>query len=341
MKKLIPFLFVLFSGTVINAQNSTLVVFSDEGFPFRLMMNGQFMNNNPETNVKLPNITPVKYSVKIFFKDTANGTLTDEIYMNPGMEQVYVVKKKQISETSRSVKKFGEEWKANWDMQSKEQAKAKQEEIDKKKEKFVLRKQSETQIATATPAPATTASASAAPTTSKATAANSTSATSVNSSVSATGTTATTKTSANGVNMNVSINTGGVGYTETTTTTTTTSTSTGSGNVYVMPGYSGPTGCPMPMNEADFAGVKNSINAKTFEDSKLTIAKQVIQSNCILSAQVREIMKLFTFEDNKLEFAKYAYGYTFDLGNYYKVNDAFQFESSIDELNTYINSRKK
>ena len=48
---------------------------------------------------------------------------------------------------------------------------------------------------------------------------------------------------------------------------------------------------------------------------------------------------LFSFEDSKLDFAKYCYGYTYDLGNYYMVNDAFDFESTIEELNNYINQR--
>jgi hypothetical protein len=47
-------------------------------------------------------------------------------------------------------------------------------------------------------------------------------------------------------------------------------------------------------------------------------------------------MLLFSFEDTRLEFAQYAYAYTLDLRNYYKLNDAFTFESSIDELNKYI-----
>lgn len=47
-------------------------------------------------------------------------------------------------------------------------------------------------------------------------------------------------------------------------------------------------------------------------------------------------MLLFSFEDTRLDLAKYAYGYTFDIGNYYQINDAFTFSSSIDELNSYI-----
>ena len=52
-------------------------------------------------------------------------------------------------------------------------------------------------------------------------------------------------------------------------------------------------------------------------------------------------MNLFSFEDSKLQYAKYAYTYTFDLGNYYKVNDAFTFEMSIEELNEYISKQKR
>ncbi|HNQ83646.1 MAG TPA: DUF4476 domain-containing protein, partial [Bacteroidales bacterium] len=59
----------------------------------------------------------------------------------------------------------------------------------------------------------------------------------------------------------------------------------------------------------------------------------------MLCIQVKEIMKLFSFEESRLEFAKYAYGYTYDLSNFYIVNDAFSFESSIDELNKYIRSQ--
>jgi hypothetical protein len=104
-----------------------------------------------------------------------------------------------------------------------------------------------------------------------------------------------------------------------------------------VPGYNGSVGCANPMSDADFQSAKSSITSKSFEDSKLTIAKQVTSSNCLLCSQVKEIMKSFNFESTRLEFAKYAYKYTYDKGNYFKLNDAFQFESSIDELNEYIN----
>jgi len=109
--------------------------------------------------------------------------------------------------------------------------------------------------------------------------------------------------------------------------------------VYSMPGYSGRVGCGWPMSNTEFADVKKSIEAKSFEDSKMTLAKQVGSNRCFTVDQVKGLMTLFSFEDSKLDIAKYAYERTFDIDNYYKVNDAFTFESSIDDLNEYIQAR--
>lgn len=149
-----------------------------------------------------------------------------------------------------------------------------------------------------------------------------------------------------GVNINMNIPDVDVTYTETHTqhTVTTTTTSTYQEDVAPppppapnpLPGYSGPIGCDFPMSPGAFNTARQSIMEKTFEDTKLTMAKQVTNVNCLLANQVKEIMMTFTYEDTKLEFAKFAYTHTYDLGNYYMVNDAFTYESSIDELNEYL-----
>ena len=65
----------------------------------------------------------------------------------------------------------------------------------------------------------------------------------------------------------------------------------------------------------------------------------MVKDCCFSAAQVKAMMGLFSFEESKLDFAKFAYDRTHDIGNYYKVNDAFSFESSIEELNEHIQSR--
>lgn len=111
-------------------------------------------------------------------------------------------------------------------------------------------------------------------------------------------------------------------------------------NSYSQMDYTGPKGCNSPMDEKTFVNMLNSIKGKDFEDTKLKIAKQIASSNCLLVEQIMGIMKLFDFEDNKLDFAKFAYSYAYDRANYFKINELFDFESSTDELINFINTSK-
>ena len=69
------------------------------------------------------------------------------------------------------------------------------------------------------------------------------------------------------------------------------------------------------------------------------MAKQITGNNCLSTDQVKSVMELFGFEASKLEFAKFAYDHVSDRKNYFKVNDAFGFSSSVDELDEYIQGR--
>jgi hypothetical protein len=93
------------------------------------------------------------------------------------------------------------------------------------------------------------------------------------------------------------------------------------------------------MAPASFTKAKDNISSNSFEDSKMTVAKQVTKANCMTAAQIAEVMGLFSFEDSKLQYAKYAYDYCFNQGDYYEVNTAFTFESSIADLNKYLESK--
>lgn len=91
-----------------------------------------------------------------------------------------------------------------------------------------------------------------------------------------------------------------------------------------------------PMSGNDFHTLKMVILNTSFDNSKLIIAKQALAANYVTAKQVFELMKLFSFESSKLEIAKFAYDNTLDKNNYYLVNSAFSFSSSIDELNDWI-----
>ncbi len=85
-----------------------------------------------------------------------------------------------------------------------------------------------------------------------------------------------------------------------------------------------------------FEQFKQTLRNEMMENSRLVVAKQTIAVNAFTSAQVKEIVNLFSFESNKLEMAKYMYKYTVDKGSYFILNDAFSFSSSKEDLANYI-----
>lgn len=141
-----------------------------------------------------------------------------------------------------------------------------------------------------------------------------------------------------GVGVNVSVGLGGLGGVYEETITTTTTTTTGVQTPIQQEVVSNEFGCAYPITNADFEEAKQTIEDASFDDTKLSIAKQIVRSNCMTAAQIRDLVSLMSFDDSKLTLAKFAYGYTYDYGNYFKVSQALDFESSIEELNAYIDA---
>ena len=90
------------------------------------------------------------------------------------------------------------------------------------------------------------------------------------------------------------------------------------------------------MSNREFDDMKEQIRKEWFEKNRLTSAKVIVDKNNFTTRQVKEIMLLFTFENNRLEVAKYAYRKTVDKQNYFQLNDAFSFSSSKEELARFI-----
>lgn len=310
------FIALIAFGFAATGQSSNAVLFTENGEQFTVILNGLRKNDKPQTNVKLTGLTSTQYKLKIIFVDTKIPELATNLFLEPGTERSFSVKKntkgtyvlRMISEDAIATDVTTSE--PNYQQQNQAQPGAVQ--------------QSDVVQTTVTTTDDGTGGGAA-----------------INMGISI---------SDNGVSINASgFDTdanGHVNSTTTTTTTTTTSHSTVSGNIpppppppAYLPGYNGPIGCPVPMSKQDFNDLKSTVSSKSFEETKLTIAKQVLQNHCLLTSQVKELCALFTFEENKLEYAKYAYDYTYDIGNYFKVNDVFTFESSTEELNQYIRNK--
>ena len=92
------------------------------------------------------------------------------------------------------------------------------------------------------------------------------------------------------------------------------------------------------MSDFEFNRVLASIEDEWRENNKSKSASQVISTNYLTTAQVKEMLQLFSTESIKLELAKQAYSKTVDQKNYFIINEVFSFNSSKDELTRFIRS---
>lgn len=92
------------------------------------------------------------------------------------------------------------------------------------------------------------------------------------------------------------------------------------------------------MSDLEFNRTLSSIQKEWSETNKVKSAKQMINSSYFTANQVKQMLQLFSMENNKLDLAKQAYIKTVDQENYFMVNSVFSFNSSKDELARYIRS---
>jgi len=303
MKKIYSLLmFVIIFSTIIKSQNNNLVIYSQEGLKFTVILNGIRQNMQPETNVKITGLNAPNYQVKLILANNMPD-VNQNVYLMYGGE---LTLNTEYTYALANVKgKYKLRFKSTAPING---------TVIVPQQNVIVYNPSNTGTTTTT-----------------------------TTNVVGTSTTTNGNVGNIGVNIgspgvNVNVNTGGNTTTTTTSTTsvtTTTINSTTPTSNYVLPGYNGVYGCQMPMSASNFSNAKKSIASKSFDESRLTIAKQIIGSNCLLCSQIKELMELMTFEATRLDLAKFAWHHTLDKGNYYMLNDAFTFESSISDLNKY------
>ena len=113
-------------------------------------------------------------------------------------------------------------------------------------------------------------------------------------------------------------------------------------NPYPNNPYPNPTN-PYPGNQAGNAEVFQkfitSLKNESIDGNKLTMAKSFVKSNTLSAEQIAQISRQLSFDSNRLEFAKYAYDYSFDKSNYFLLKDTFSFSSNYNNLLKYIESK--
>ncbi len=307
MKKVLLIIAIIIFSNNSFAQHSNLTIFSEEGTPFYLVLNGIRQNQNPETNIRVNGLINEYYNAKIIFNNQSIPSLEKKYLMVVDVDKMRGEATYKISRNKKGDLKFRYFSFTPAFQMLPPQSHVRVIEFNTIPMPEIIYAETTTTTTTTVGGPG-------------------------NENVGV-------QISIGGIGMdtNVSINDPMISGSSTTTTTTTTTTSgypvAGGSDVLIEE-----VGC-YPMDNRMFANALNSIRSKDFSDTQLILAKQIVSSNCLLAVQIKEIAKIFDFEDTKLSFAKFSYRYSYDPENYWQINDVFDFESTVEELNAFISRR--
>lgn len=362
MKQLFTFLFTVAIAQFCSAQSASAVVFSENGEKFTLLLNGEKQNDSPLVNVKLKGLTNEFYQARVDFEDASLPDFTSNTFaVKFGYEATYIVRKNKKGE-----------YVLRWSQETAMSGEANLPSVDPIKEYAIADDMVEEEPLSPPPAPAPPA----APAVKGTVPVVNQNVTVTETTKSTTKPTASGTTS--GVNMNMNVEGFNMGlnmqvteptlgeetesHTTVTTTTTTTKTTTSPAPApaakpapkpSLTPAPAAPRpareeivvaqptgkGCVRTMDAGTFASAKKSVSDKGFDDTRLSVAKQIAKANCLSVAQIMEICSIFAFEESKLDFAKFAHDHCFDPSNYFMVGDVFSFSSSVEELTKHIDSK--
>lgn len=93
------------------------------------------------------------------------------------------------------------------------------------------------------------------------------------------------------------------------------------------------------VDESGLSYAKNAIAKESFSDDQQRVARQFIKNKCLTVIQIKELVNLFSFSEDKLAICKYAYDYCLNKGDYYQLLDAFTFSSDKEELEEFLETK--
>ncbi len=280
-----------------------LTIFSEDGDRFTLVLNGEQINDTPQTNLRVEDLTQPYYNAKIIFEDATKQSISKNNLMIADADGVFMDVTYKIKRDRNNASKMKMNFFSMIDV-----------------DPGFLPPANVKVIHYGQPAPPPVAMGTVTQTTTTTTTGG------VNAGV-----------NVGGIGVNISIQDPDLQVTHTQTTTTTSSHQ----ETHSGPSHGPSRGCrnQYAMSPGNFSSALATVRNQKFDDTRLKTAKQIVSSNCLNANQIAEICRVFAFEDSKLDFAKAAFTSCTEPNNYFKVNDVFEFSTSVDELTQWISSR--
>lgn len=78
----------------------------------------------------------------------------------------------------------------------------------------------------------------------------------------------------------------------------------------------------------------------TFDKDKVIFIEQQTQNTSFTSQQIKTLLETFSFDESRLQAAKFLYNNCTDIANFYVVYDAFTFDKNKKELTNFLNRKR-
>lgn len=110
---------------------------------------------------------------------------------------------------------------------------------------------------------------------------------------------------------------------------------------YIYPnyvGYNGMKRCNFPMAETDFYQLALDVSRQISETNRIIKLDEIINGNCLTTAQAMKFASLLGIENNKLTFLKKSYNKIFDLNNFQQATQVFNEVVNRENLIAFLQS---
>lgn len=277
-----------------------LTIFSEDGDKFTLVLNGEKINDVPQTNLRVEELTQPYYNAKIIFEDASKQAISKNSLLITDVDGKFQDVTYKIRRDKNNASKMKMSFFSMTDVDP--------GFLPPSNVQVIHYGQPVRTSGTVTQTTTTSTSGISA------------------------------GVNVNGVGVNVTVSDPNMQVTQTTTTTTSSSMH-GDHDGHDHGRHGRRCSNQYAMSSSNFNSALQTIKNQGFDETRLKTAKQIAQSNCLNATQVAEICKTFGFDESRLEFAKAAFDRCTEPNNYFKVNNVFSFSSSVDELTEYISSR--
>jgi hypothetical protein len=99
--------------------------------------------------------------------------------------------------------------------------------------------------------------------------------------------------------------------------------------------------CTVAIDSTSFSSVLNTTANQDFDAEKITVISNSFKTKCFSCEQVKELLLLFSFEEDKVLIAKKAFSNVVDPQNFNLIYTVFEFDSSKTEIKQHIDGLLK